>query len=65
MFPETRLRRLRRTEGLRSLVRENAVVMDDLIYPLFVEEGIDTPLPFECMPGVSREPEAAVGDAVK
>ena len=65
MFPETRLRRLRRTEGLRSLVRENAVVMDDLIYPLFVEEGIDTPLPIESMPGVSREPEAAVGDAVK
>lgn len=65
MFPETRLRRLRRTEGLRSLVRENAVVMDDLIYPLFVEEGIDTPLPIESMPGVAREPEATVGDAVK
>src|SRR5215218_2260368 len=36
MFPATRLRRLRRTGALRSLVRETRLDLDDLVYPLFV-----------------------------
>ena len=39
-FPETRLRRLRRTEGLRALVRETRVDLEQLVQPLFV--GPDT-----------------------
>jgi porphobilinogen synthase len=39
-FPATRLRRLRRTGPLRSLVRETRLVLDDFVYPLFV--GPDT-----------------------
>ena len=35
-FPTTRLRRLRRTEPLRELVRETTVSLDDLVMPLFV-----------------------------
>jgi porphobilinogen synthase len=35
-FPVTRLRRLRRTEALRGLVRETGVELDDLVLPLFV-----------------------------
>ena len=35
-FPETRLRRLRRTGALRSLVRETKLDLDDFVYPLFV-----------------------------
>jgi porphobilinogen synthase len=35
-FPLTRLRRLRRTGALRSLVRETRLDLDDLVYPLFV-----------------------------
>ncbi len=35
-FPVTRLRRLRRTAGLRSLVRENRLHLDDFVMPLFV-----------------------------
>jgi len=35
-FPATRLRRLRRTGALRSLVRETRLDLDDLVYPLFV-----------------------------
>ena len=35
-FPVTRLRRLRRTEGLRSLVRETRLSLDQFVYPLFV-----------------------------
>jgi porphobilinogen synthase len=38
-FPQLRLRRLRRTESLRALVRENRVDTEDLVYPLFVVEG--------------------------
>jgi porphobilinogen synthase len=56
-FPVTRMRRLRRTPALRALMRENSVGANDLIYPIFVEEEIDTPLPIDSMPGVSRIPE--------
>ena len=57
MFPTTRLRRLRRTEALRGLMRETSVTTADLIYPIFVDEGIDTALPIPAMPGISRIPE--------
>jgi len=58
MFPTTRLRRLRRTDTLRSLVRETSVTANDLILPIFVEEGIDAPVAIGEMPGVVRIPEA-------
>ena len=38
-FPEVRMRRLRRTEGLRRLVRETRVAPADLVQPLFVVSG--------------------------
>lgn len=38
-FPHTRLRRLRRTESLRNMVRETTLSVDNLIYPLFVVPG--------------------------
>jgi len=41
MFPTTRLRRLRRTDALRSLVRETSVTANDLILPMFIEEGVE------------------------
>ncbi|MDR3440038.1 porphobilinogen synthase [Telmatospirillum sp.] len=56
-FPIVRPRRLRRTEALRGLVRENAITAQDLIYPVFVEEEIDEPLAIPTMPGVFRIPE--------
>lgn len=65
MFPTVRPRRLRRTEALRSLVRENNVTMNDLIYPIFVEEGIDSPRPITTMPGVSRIPEKHLAAEIK
>lgn len=64
-FPEFRLRRLRQSEALRSLVRETRVTMDDLIYPVFVDEGIDTPQPVSSMPGVSRVPEKKLEAEIK
>jgi porphobilinogen synthase len=64
-FPTVRPRRLRRTAVLRSMVRENAVTMDDLIYPIFVEEGLEAPAPVESMPGVVRIPEIHLAHHVK
>ena len=61
----TRLRRLRRTPELRSLVRENQLSANDLIYPVFVEEGISEPVPIPTMPGLSRIPESALSDEIK
>lgn len=51
-FPERRMRRLRRTAVLRSMVAEHRLTASDLIAPLFVREGIATPQPISSMPGV-------------
>jgi porphobilinogen synthase len=50
-FPTTRLRRLRRTDALRRLVRETTLAVDDLILPLFVASGHGTREPISSMPG--------------
>lgn len=54
MFPRVRLHRLRRTEALRALVRENRVSVDDLVYPLFVVEGRGIREEITSMPGIFR-----------
>ena len=51
----TRLRRLRRTPGLRSLVREAHLDVGDVILPLFVTAGEDVSDEIESMPGIFRE----------
>ncbi len=53
-FPETRLRRLRRTGALRDLVRETDLRESSLVAPLFVAEGLDGRAPIASMPGVER-----------
>jgi porphobilinogen synthase len=53
-FPRTRMRRLRRTEALRGLVRETRLHREDLILPCFVVEGSGVREPIGSMPGVSR-----------
>lgn len=65
MFPTTRLRRLRRTDALRSLVRQTSVTANDLILPMFIEEGIDAPVPIAEMPGVSRIPETRLAREIE
>lgn len=51
-FPATRLRRLRATPALRSLVRETRLEPGALIYPLFICEGEGVRRPISSMPGV-------------
>ncbi len=53
-FPQIRLRRLRRTEMLRALIRENQVQVGDLIYPMFVVEGRGIKQEVTSMPGIFR-----------
>ena len=53
-FPTTRLRRLRRSQTLRSMVRETRLSRSDLILPLFVVEGSGVREPVASMPGVHR-----------
>ena len=61
-FPQSRLRRLRRTETLRALVRETAVEPGDLIYPLFICPGEGVRKPISSMPGVFN---LSIDEAVK
>src|SRR5580704_11240580 len=51
-FPQTRMRRLRRSEPLRALVRETVLEPGDLIYPLFVCPGEGVRREVASMPGV-------------
>jgi len=53
-FPQLRLRRLRRNEALRALVRETKVEVGDLVYPLFVVEGSKIKQKISSMPGLYR-----------
>ena len=53
-FPHTRLRRLRRDDFTRRLVRENALSVNDLIYPVFVLDGQNQRQQVASMPGVER-----------
>ncbi len=50
-FPIYRPRRLRANENLRRLVRETALSVNDLIYPMFVVHGNDTATEISAMPG--------------
>lgn len=53
-FPTARMRRLRRHDFLRSLVRESTLSSTDLIYPVFILEGKGRSEPVESMPGIDR-----------
>jgi len=53
-FPSYRPRRLRRTEALRSLVRETMLVPSQLVLPLFVRAGSGLRVPVSSMAGVSQ-----------
>jgi porphobilinogen synthase len=60
-FPVTRLRRFRRTSGLRGLVRETRLSLDDFVMPLFVGPE---PLANDELPGLARHSvDSVVGEA--
>ena len=53
-FPKTRMRRMRRDAFSRRLMREARLAPEDLIQPLFVQEGAELRTPVPSMPGVER-----------
>ena len=56
-FPTTRLRRLRRTDSLRALVRETALSLDDVVMPLFACPGEGVVRPVEGLPAIAQRSE--------
>jgi porphobilinogen synthase len=62
VFPVTRLRRLRRTGALRSLVRETRLDLDDFVMPLFVGPQTE---PNEALPAMGRWSVEEVGEEVE
>lgn len=59
-----RLRRLRMNEGIRAMVRENAVSADDLVYPVFVAEGNGVKKPIDSMPGIFQFSLDTLGEEI-
>lgn len=64
-FPSVRMRRLRRTPALRDMMHRVRLHPSDLIYPIFVDESAQAPVPIKSMPGYSRLPIQHVVDEVK
>ncbi|APV45103.1 porphobilinogen synthase [Dehalogenimonas formicexedens] len=63
-FPELRLRRLRRTPGMRKLFRETELNAGDFIYPLFVVDGDGAAQPIPSMPGEVRHTLASLVEEI-
>ncbi len=64
MFPEHRMRRLR-SGRIRDMVRETSLSVNDLIYPVFVNETIDKTCEVASMPGVCNIPVDEIADDAK
>lgn len=64
MFPDIRLRRLRKGK-IKNLVRENTLSLDDLVQPIFVNETIDSAIEISSMPGVYSFPLSEVAKEAK
>jgi porphobilinogen synthase len=64
-YPATRLRRTRTTNWSRALHRENHLLPSDLIWPLFVTDGIGIEEPIPTLPGVSRWSVDLIGTRAK
>lgn len=53
-FPQVRMRRLRRTDWMRRLVREHELSPNDFLWPVFIQDGLGQRTPIPSMPGVER-----------
>ncbi|MBT0158361.1 porphobilinogen synthase [Candidatus Bathyarchaeota archaeon A05DMB-2] len=64
-FPQVRMRRLRRTQSLRDVMCQVKLDPHNLVYPIFVDENAETPVPIESMPEISRFPLRQMVDEVR
>ena len=53
--PATRFRRTKTSDARRRMVRQTTLTVDDLIWPLFLQDGDDSETPVPSMPGVARQ----------
>src|SRR4051812_29704210 len=53
-YPAARMRRMRRDPFSRALMRENTITASDLIYPVFILDGVNQRQQVASMPGVER-----------
>jgi porphobilinogen synthase len=59
------MRRTRQSEQMRGLVRETHLSVDQLIYPLFIAEGISEPREISSMPGIAQWPLEQLGSEIE
>jgi len=64
MFPDVRLRRLRKGK-IRNLVCETTLSVNDLVQPIFVDEAINSPVEISSMPGIYKFPLSEVAKEAK
>jgi porphobilinogen synthase len=64
-FPIVRMRRTRQSEQVRALVRETHLRVDQLIYPLFIAEGLAEPKEISAMPGIMQWPLEHLGREIE
>ena len=64
-FPSKRLRRLRINENIRNLVQEVRLSTNDLVCPIFVEEGLEKKKQVDSMPDIARLPLSEVSNEVQ
>lgn len=64
-FPTARLRRTRQSAAVRGLVRQNSLSVDDLIWPVFVRDGVGIEEPIPSMPGVVRRSVDKIVEAAR
>ena len=59
-FPATRHHRYRSSPAMRELLQETHIRIKDLVMPLFINEGIATPIEIKSMPGIYQIPLSSV-----
>ncbi len=65
MFPNVRMRRLRENPTLRRMVEETEIELEDLVFPVFIDENINEKMEIQSMPGIYRIPLKNVGEEGK
>ena len=64
-FPDLRMRRLRRTPAMRNIMQAVKLDPSNLVYPVFVDENAQAPVPIKAMPSYYRLPIQNVVDEVR
>lgn len=64
MTPFKRFHRLRKNDAMRRLLAETHLHKDQLVMPIFINEGLDSPQPIQSLPGISQQSPSSLIDEV-